>query len=130
MTFATCLNCIDGRVQMPVINWITKSYDIKYVDMITEPGMDGLLAQKDFNIKYITKKVEKSIEVHDTKNIFIVGHHDCAGNPVDDLNHKNNIHSAVNRVIKIFNHLNVVGLWLCEDFEVEKIIEVKNDNSH
>ncbi|MEN6292607.1 MAG: carbonic anhydrase [Methanobacterium sp.] len=44
MTFATCLNCIDGRVQLPVINWIMKNYNVKYVDMITKAGMDGFLA--------------------------------------------------------------------------------------
>lgn len=37
--FATCLNCIDGRVQIPVINWITDNYEIDYVDMVTEAGM-------------------------------------------------------------------------------------------
>jgi Putative carbonic anhydrase len=41
MTFATCLNCIDGRVQIPVIEWITRNKGFKYVDMITKPGIDG-----------------------------------------------------------------------------------------
>ncbi len=123
MTFATCLNCIDGRVQIPVIKWINEKYGIKYVDMITEPGMDGLLAQKDFNIKYIVRKVEISIKVHDCENLFIVSHHDCAGNPVDAVTHKKNVYSAVNRMKTIFNDLNVIGLWISEDFEVEKIIE-------
>ena len=44
--FVTCLNCIDGRVQLPIINWITTNYDVKYVDMITAPGIDGLMVDK------------------------------------------------------------------------------------
>ena len=120
MTFATCLNCMDGRVQIPVINWVIENYGIKYVDMITKPGMDGFLANEESNIKDIVKNVKISIDVHDTKDIFIVGHYDCAGNPVDDLTHEKHIYTAVNRIKSIFNNSNVVGLWISEDFHVEE----------
>lgn len=123
MTFATCLNCMDGRVQLPVINWIVENYNIKYVDMITKPGIDGFLANKDSNIHDIVKNAEISVDVHDTKNIFIVGHYDCAGNPVDDLTHEKHIYAAVNRIKSLFPDLNVAGLWVSEDFEVSKVIE-------
>lgn len=123
MTFATCLNCMDGRVQLPVINWIIENYSIKYVDMITKPGMDGFLANYDSNIRDIVKNVEISIDIHDTKNIFIVSHYDCAGNPVDDITHEKHVYTAVNRIKSIFNDSNVVGLWVDQDFEVKKIIE-------
>jgi carbonic anhydrase len=68
----------------------------------------------------IVKNVEISIDVHDTNNIFIVIHYDCAGNPVDDLTHEKNIYTAVNRVKSIFNNSKVVGLWISENFEVEE----------
>ncbi len=38
---------MDGRVQLPVINWILSNYEVKYADMITAPGMDGLLADSN-----------------------------------------------------------------------------------
>ncbi len=123
MTFATCLNCMDGRVQLPVINWIIENYDIKYVDMITNPGMDGFLANYDSNIKNIVKNIEISIDVHDTKNVFLVGHYDCAGNPVDENTHKRQIIKSVERIKDIFNDLNVVGLWVSDNFSVQKVVE-------
>ena len=55
--FATCLNCMDGRAQLPVINWIMENYDIKYVDMITEAGINGFLADEYLDISEILKKV-------------------------------------------------------------------------
>jgi hypothetical protein len=58
MTFATCLNCIDGRVQLPAINWITEKYNVKYVDMITEAGIDGFLADENLDINSILKQIE------------------------------------------------------------------------
>ena len=123
MTFATCLNCIDGRIQLPVINWIAKNYNVKYVDMITEAGMDGFLANKDSDISSILKKVEISISGHGSENIFVVGHCDCAGNPVDDVTHKKHINAAVKRIENLFPDLNVISLWIDKNFTVEKISE-------
>lgn len=37
MKFATAINCIDGRTQLPVIEWARKKYGVDYVDMITKP---------------------------------------------------------------------------------------------
>ena len=120
MTFATCLNCIDGRVQLPAINWIMKNYNVKYVDMITEAGMDGFLSDENSDINNILKKIEISILGHESENIFIVGHYDCAGNPVDNLTHKKQINTAVKRIKESFPDLNVIGLWINENFTVEK----------
>ncbi|MCK4433251.1 MAG: hypothetical protein KAV48_04880, partial [Methanomicrobia archaeon] len=43
--FATAINCMDGRVQIPVIEWLKRKYSASYVDMITEPGPNKILAE-------------------------------------------------------------------------------------
>ena len=43
--FATAINCMDGRVQLPVINYLKDQYKIDYVDMITEPGPIKILSE-------------------------------------------------------------------------------------
>jgi hypothetical protein len=53
--FVTCLNCIDGRVQLPAIHWIKANYEVKYIDMINTPGMDGILADRNSNRRYPRK---------------------------------------------------------------------------
>jgi hypothetical protein len=35
---------MDSRVQLPVIQWIKENYNVNFVDLITEPGMGGVLA--------------------------------------------------------------------------------------
>lgn len=120
MTFATCLNCIDGRVQLPAINWIMKNYNVKYVDMITKAGIDEFLADKNSDIHEILENVEVSISGHGSKNIFVAGHYDCAANPVDDLTHQKQINTAVKRIKNIFPDLNVIGLWIDENFTAQK----------
>ena len=65
-----------------------------------------------------------SIDLHESKNIFIVGHYDCAGNPVDDATHKKQINTPSNRIKNLFPDLNITGLWINDNFVVEKMIEL------
>jgi len=119
--YATCLNCIDGRVQLPVIHWIQENYGIKYVDMITAPGINGIFAEENCEITGLLEKINISQEVHLTKHIFIVGHHDCLANPVNDENHIKQICEAIN-VIKKYNcSAIIVGLWVDSEFSVHKV---------
>jgi len=38
-TFAAAINCIDGRTQAAVIEYLKRAYALDFVDMITEPGL-------------------------------------------------------------------------------------------
>ena len=122
MKFATCLNCIDGRVQLPVIHWIKENYDVDYVDMITEAGMDSVLTAGNYsNMRNILKKLYLSLTKHNSNMIFVAGHYDCAGNPVDDITHKQHIHTAVKKIKTLTSVTKVVGLWISKEWNVEKI---------
>jgi hypothetical protein len=35
---------MDGRVQLPVIEWMKRNYALDYIDMITEPGSDKIMS--------------------------------------------------------------------------------------
>jgi len=98
--FATAINCMDGRTQNPVIEWMRKHYSVSYVDMITEPGVDAILAENrdTRTIESIKRKAGISIEKHGSKFIAVVGHYDCAGNPADMNTHLAQIRSAIETV--------------------------------
>jgi len=119
--FVTCLNCIDGRAQLPVIQWIAKNYPVDFVDMITEPGMDGILADEDSNLDEILRKLDLSRDAHNTDELFIVGHYDCAVNPVDTQTNHEQIKQAVMRVKMLRPHFEVYGLWLANKHSVELV---------
>lgn len=122
--FAACLNCIDGRLQLLVINWIKEKYAVDYIDMITEAGMDGILASEDYkDTDNLLKKINISIENHKSKNIFVVGHHECVGNPVDDETHKKQICNAVEKVKRWNPSNDIIGLWITNKWIIEKITE-------
>jgi len=122
--FATAINCMDGRVQIPVIEWLKRQYGVDYVDMITEPGPERLLAEdKDrTSIESIQKCLEISITRHNSKLVAIVAHHDCAGNPADKETQLKQISNAIKTVESWNFEVQVVGLWVDEKWEVKKVI--------
>ena len=84
-TFVTAINCMDGRVQLPVIEFLKKKYHVDFVDMITEPGPIKILAENSdpVLVESIRSRVQISHEKHGSRVVAVVGHDDCAGNPVD-----------------------------------------------
>jgi len=120
--FATCLSCMDGRVQLPTIHWIKENYKINYVDMITEMGMDGVLSADDSEIDSIIKKIKFSVEQHQTRHIFVLGHYDCKGNPTDDETHKRQICQAAEKLKRLDLPCKIIGLWVSEEWQVEEIV--------
>lgn len=116
--FTTCLSCIDGRVHLPVINWITGCYSVKYVDLITYPGMIKKIIADEHIQEDIFSNITTSIQKHCSSSIFIVAHNDCAGNPVDERTQIEQISIAVEKISKLFPGINVTGLWVNEQLQV------------
>ena len=113
-SFATSLSCIDGRVQLPMINWIKKKYLVDYVDTITAPGIDKVISDND--VEAIKKSVMISVFNHKSSHIVISGHFGCAGNPVSDKKHFIQIKKSVEIVNSWNLNVDVVGIWIDENF--------------
>lgn len=122
-TFATAINCMDGRVQIPVIEFIKGKYAVDYVDMITEPGPNKILAENDDKmlIKSIKRRVTISVEIHNSKLIAIVGHYDCAGNPADSETQLNHILSSIDTIESWKFAVQIIGLWVDENWHVTHV---------
>ncbi|MGA1821267.1 MAG: carbonic anhydrase [Thermoplasmatota archaeon] len=122
-TFATVINCMDGRTQLPVINWALNEYGVDYVDSVTEPGPDGILANgpKEL-IDSIKKRVLISVEKHGSKNVAVVSHDLCAGNPVPREQHLKELRRSVELIRSWDLGVNVNGLWVGDDWTVHVVI--------
>jgi len=118
--FATAINCIDGRAQKPVIEYMQRSFGVDYVDMITEPGPNKILSQtKDKDVvESLRGKVKVSVEKHNSKIIAIVAHCDCAGNPESEGVQKEQLRKAVSVIASWgFPVKKIIALWLNENFK-------------
>jgi hypothetical protein len=122
--FGTAINCIDGRTQQPLIDYMKKNFRIDAVDIVTFPGADGIFSDKGRTTEVALARcaVSISVEKHGSKVIAVVGHHDCAGNP-GDINYH---HAQIKRAIEEVSSWNlpsaVIGLYLNEKWSVDKVI--------
>jgi hypothetical protein len=120
--FGTALNCIDGRTQIPVIQWFKENFGVDYVDLITEPGMDKALSQGQwFENERLREKVIVSITAHNSNVVAVVGHYDCAANPVSDCEHFQDIVASTYIVKSWGLPVRVVGLWVDEFWRVHVV---------
>ncbi len=118
--FATSVTCMDGRIQIPLANWIKENYSVDYVDTITEPGIDKKVAESN-DLESIKTKVGISINAHGSGLIVVSGHYDCAGNPVSDDEHIAHIKKGV-EVINSWNlGVKVIGAWVDGDWKVNPV---------
>ena len=118
--FATSVSCMDGRIQIPLTNWIKENFSVDYVDTITEPGIDKLVADNT-DLESIKIKVGISINKHESELIVVSGHYDCAGNPVSNEEHITHIKKGI-EVISSWNlRVNVVGVWVDDTWKINTV---------
>jgi carbonic anhydrase len=126
--FVTAINCIDGRAHFPVKNWLNSSFDAEFVDRITEPGADKALAGGSADVlEAIKRQVLISVNAHNSKTVAVVGHHDCAANPVSEAQHKQDIREAVATVQSWDLPVQVIGLWVNSKWQVEVVSPMEGD---
>ncbi len=121
--FGTAINCMDGRVQLPVIHLLKEKYGLDFIDMITEPGPDKLLSQgTTAQVESIKSRLLISVNAHGSDTVMVAGHHDCAGNPVDREEHIRQIKKCLD-IIKSWNLpiKNMLGAWIDDQWEINLI---------
>lgn len=123
MEFCTAITCMDGRIQLPVIKYLQKKYSSEYVDTITEAGPNLILhkQEEDLVIQSILQRLEISIDVHKSNGIAIVGHFDCAKNPTPKEIQKEHIKSSIEYIKNYSKGLEIIGLWVDENWEVSEV---------
>jgi len=120
--FATAISCIDGRVHLPIINWLMREYSVDYVDIISELGMDGIFVSYPAMVQHIKTKASLSVGKHGSDIIFVSAHHDCAGNPVSKEEHLEMLKKCVVDIrgwklpVKY-----IISAWIDEKFRVNVV---------
>ncbi len=121
LTFGTTINCMDGRSLDATVTWMKAKYGLDFIDSITEPGMDAFeLNMTPEQRAWLKRKLEISIINHGSRTVSVVGHDDCAGNPIDHDAHCVCISSDVETTKKLIQEIDpelvvtVVGLWAHE----------------
>lgn len=123
MSFCTAINCMDGRVQLPVIRFLQQRFNVDYVDCITEAGpvriFDKIADLMALNS--IFTHINRSLNCHDSRVIAICAHADCDDNPEDETTQKQQLRRAVIFLKESYRDKEVVGIWVDENQTVSEI---------
>ncbi len=123
MSFCTVINCMDGRIQLPVIEYLQERFNVDYVDSITEPGPNLILSQQtNINIvESIFNRIKISVDHHGSVGIAVVGHHNCAGNPATKEEQTIHTLDAIRCIKHKYSDIEVIGLWIDENWKVSEL---------
>lgn len=125
MRFCTVINCMDGRVQLPVIRYLQYRFNVECVDSITEAGPNLILAERKpiALVQSVLERLRVSFENHNSVGVAIVGHHDCAGNPAPQHDQIVHIRKAIHLLRQQYRNIEIIGLWVDRNWEVHEVIE-------
>lgn len=126
MKFVTALNCMDGRTQLPVNDLLREKFSAEYVDTITEPGINKVVAEgsdDDAVVRGVFMKIDISVNAHGSSVIAVVGHHDCAGNPSSYETQLAQIRTSVAHLKEKYPAVHVLGIWVDDAFSVHIVEE-------
>ncbi len=98
-------------------------FDAEHVDMITEAGPIKYLSEQDNEIilNSIYERIDISINKHNSKIIAVVGHQDCARNPLSKMEQIKQINRSIYLLRHKYKNCKIIGLYVNEIWAVEEI---------
>ena len=116
-SFCTLINCMDGRVQRLVHDFVRDRFAADFVDVITEPGAVRFFSEHPSPLlRSILNRLDISIRVHGSEQLAIAAHHDCAGNPVPEVRQQEQLCAAVDFLAHRYPDMEVIGVWVDESW--------------
>ncbi|MEZ5070023.1 MAG: carbonic anhydrase [Bacteroidales bacterium] len=125
MKRGTLINCMDGRVQYPVMDYLKKNFEIDFFDAANEAGPIKILTERTDKCRLFSLKeqIATSLEDNGSRFLVLVGHHDCHDNPRSREEQEQQIHDSINYLRKAYGrHLFFLGLYVTDRWEVEEIV--------
>lgn len=121
---------MDGRCQEKGLAYAKQLFGTEYVDSITEPGIDGILAGAHDVVEaqnmskvqeWIRVKADISANGHGSSQVIIFGHCGCAGVVTDLEGHKGHLREA-KKTIEGWGLFKEIHLAVFDEhFDIQKV---------
>ncbi|TDQ42788.1 carbonic anhydrase [Aureibacillus halotolerans] len=122
--FVTVINCMDGRVQESVQQWMQETHNAKYVDSITDAGPNKLILDgTEDDIKRFKKMLDVSILIHHSSLVAVVGHEGCAGNPAPEREQCTMTEKAAEIIQSWYPDVQVIALYATLEGQIKQLSE-------
>lgn len=112
---------MDGRLQRKVAAYLSVAFRVRHLDTITTAGLVRHLVSDTEQTPTLFANLDISLTAHGSHRVAIVGHHDCAGNPVSDEQQTQQIADAVQRLSTMHPEAELVGLWVNQHWTIEEV---------
>lgn len=122
--FALAINCVDGRVQEPLLRWIREELSLSRVDYLTVPGADAALAEPGPELDRARRTASFLADERDHGCALVAGHWDCLGNAVDEDRHREQIRRAAEELHGWGVAPRTLGVWITDGWGVEVVTEL------
>ncbi|MCW4006958.1 MAG: hypothetical protein NWF04_10280 [Candidatus Bathyarchaeota archaeon] len=121
--FGTVINCIDGRVQLPVLVYLKSRFSVDFVDVITEPAPVKIISEaKDAaKLDSIWERLKISQEKHGSRCLAVVANYDCAANPVSKNTQLKQLQKSLSTLRQQGFNGHLLGLWVDENWTVHEV---------
>ncbi len=108
------INCIDGRVQEVVTDYLCKRWHVEYVDVITEAAPARVLAERTDGqvVSHLRSSVLGSLRQQASPRLALAAHSDCESDPVPEAVQREHLNAAVAWLTAEFRQAEVIGLWV------------------
>ena len=123
MSFCTAINCMDGRTQLPVNQYLCSLLGVQFVDTITEAGPVKILAEEQNSqiARSILNRVDVSLNKHKSRTIAVVAHYDCAGDCVSEDIQLQQLEIAIKWLTEKYPGVRIIGLWMDSNWIVKAV---------
>lgn len=126
--FACAFTCIAGEITEAVIDFMRKEYGVDYIDLITEPGINRVLANSHSIPPILLRRFKKSMEISvnkkESKIVAIAGHEGCLDNPHGKQVQTQHLEEC-RRTIESFGCKGIekiVLLWIRDDCKTVEVV--------
>ena len=125
-SFATVLNCMDGRIQASAMLYLSERFGVDFIDTITEAGIVRFLSDEIDSPQCASTlaSLRISMEAHGSRQIAVGAHDDCTGNPRPAEEQLRQLRDATEFLRDQFPQCEVIGLWIDEELKVHEAVGV------
>ena len=123
MIFCVAVNCMDGRVQLPVIEFLKKRFKADFVDNITEISAEQILAGETNRrqVQSIVDRIDLSMARHKPVAIAVVACEQGAGDNSDKQKQIEHLDLSVKFLKRQYSAIEVIGLCIDKNWNVNEI---------
>jgi len=112
--YGAVINCIDGRVQRVVTDYLRKRWNVEYVDVITEVAPERVLAERTDSqiVARLRSQVLSSLKQQQSPRLAVAAHSDCESNRVPEDVQRQHLEAAVTWLAAEFTQAEIIGVWI------------------